>query len=133
MLDRCCRVCLTTEEDERFQQIRDDLANKIFVLFKIRLSIKNLNIICCQCEKDIETSWKVNLRIQDADEYFELQAVQKKQQILQKENSAELKSPARPKEKSVVFECDSCKTSFDNMNLLNDHMQRHNGEFNFRI
>lgn len=137
---KSCRICLTTEEDEKFKPIdpKSVVAMKVEIIYSQKLQVRNSTaIICRQCEEDVDTSWKVLNRIQDANEYFEYFA---KQRIAAKptgtvKNKArkqiKMKSKAvteRVKLNGIVFECDACSKSFDSLLSLNQHIANHDGK-----
>jgi ribosomal protein L44E len=127
---RCCRVCLTTEEDVKFHDIEEETYTTIVALFKIKISFEPSNIICKQCERDINTAWIVSNRLQDASEFLDLQSKLKTRKRVRnlKGNPEKAKQSRRARKKEmepITFECDNCQKTFDNMKSLDDHMKGH--------
>lgn len=129
-----CRICLTTEEDDKFKPIAMDLAEKIKILFKVDVFSNDTAeaIICRQCETDVYTSWDVFDHIRDADDFLSYHSkVRKKADAKRKQlNNVNKPKPKRPKKAAskphVSFECDACEVSFDSYQALNEHISGHN-------
>lgn len=141
-IEKSCRVCLTTEDDEKFKTINvgDEIWTKIFGLYKIDLSDDSA-IICRSCVLDIDTAWKVFKKIHDADEYFKFYAQESSRNdkagipgsptlsAVDETSKASKKKAAGTKESDTTKEavgskavvCCACSSSFSTMAALDEH------------
>lgn len=108
----CCRFCLTTDENGEFKKVSagaDGVADKVSEIYGINVDEA---LICKRCEEDIETAWALNCRINDAEEYLsgKLQPTTEKLTY----------------ECRVIFECDICSESFNDIKSLDSHITDHN-------
>lgn len=108
-----CRFCLTTDDGEVFEPLSEEILKKVA---DMSITIADATgVICRKCNADIEAVCAIRDRILDAQDYFEVYKKQTKSK------------PAAEKSK-IVYECDSCLATFNNMASLEVHIAEHNFE-----
>lgn len=110
--EKCCRLCITTDEDNAFEPLSAEILKAVADL-NITIADTTTGVICAKCKADVEAARKVCNRILDASEYFKIQqATQKIEPV--------------PKTSKIVYECDACSATFKNIESLEAHIAAHN-------
>lgn len=133
-----CRICLTTEEDEKFKAIvtNGNIAKKIFCVYHMALDLELSKHICAKCEKDLDVAWQFYVRLNDANDYLKLWTERNKVtqtvQIGSKQKTTKvtnISKAMKSNQRSVIYECDTCKKTFASLAILNKHIENHDGKF----
>lgn len=72
LIKNSCRICLTTDEYQKFQSFETgaEILKKIFDVYKLEIN-KCPVLICENCQADVDIAWNVYNRIHDATDFFD--------------------------------------------------------------